>query len=78
VPNQRAEDQTRLTFSLPVEMYEAIDRKCQERDITKSQYIRQLLREDAAKYGTSVVPSVPVADRAAVEGCPHRKMKAAS
>jgi hypothetical protein len=76
VPNQRAADQTKLSISMPRSLLDAMEKYCQERDITKSQYIRRLLRDDHAMYGT--VPDVPAVDHAAGEGCPHRRKKAAS
>jgi hypothetical protein len=58
-------------------MLAEVEEYCRQKDIHKSQYIRRLIREDAARYG-SEVPVAPVADHAAVEGCPRRLKNAAS
>jgi hypothetical protein len=77
MPNKRAPGQVTLSISMPRSLLSEMDQYCVRADITKSQYIRRLIREDAARYG-SEVPVAPVADHAAVEGCPRRLKNAAS
>jgi hypothetical protein len=76
VPNKRAADQVALSISMPRAMLVEMEKYCVNHDITKSQYIRRLIRDDETRYGS--IPVGPAAEDAAVEGCPHRKIKAAS